>query len=169
MDISTLIMFAAAFLFLIAVYLKSPASATEGLQTAFYLFLEVVPRMAAALMIAGLIQVLVPQEVIARWMGKESGLQGLFVANALGALTPGGPMSQFPIIASLYKIGIGIGPLVAYMTAWSLMGFQRISYGSSPSWECALSQYGSLRLSYFRCWPAGWPKFSGHEWRCSLA
>jgi len=132
MDISTLIMLAAAFLFFIAVYLKTPASATEGLQAAFYLFLEVLPRMAAALIVAGLIQVLVPQEVIARWMGQESGLQGLFIANALGALTPGGPMSQFPIIASLYKIGIGIGPLVAYMTAWSLMGFQRIIIWELP-------------------------------------
>ena len=41
-------------------------------------------------------------------------------------------MSQFPIIASLYKIGIGIGPLVAYMTAWSLMGFQRIIIWELP-------------------------------------
>ncbi len=39
---------------------------------------------------------------------------------------------QFPIIASLYKSGIGIGPLVSYLTAWSLLGFQRLIMWEFP-------------------------------------
>lgn len=132
MDTSTIIMFAAALIFFIVVYVRAPQSASRGVVAAVSLFLEVVPRMIAALAIAGLIQVVIPQETIAHWMGKGSGWKGLIIANLIGAFTPGGPMSQFPIIASFYKMGIGIGPLVSYMTAWSLLGFQRIIMWELP-------------------------------------
>lgn len=35
-------------------------------------------------------------------------------------------MTHSRSIASLYKVGVGVGPLVAYLTAWSLFGLQRI-------------------------------------------
>ena len=132
MDISTLIMMAVALLLLFAVYLKAPELASEGLKSTVSLILEITPRMIAAFIIAGLIQVIVPPEIIARWMGKESGSKGIFIGMILGTLTPGGPMMQFPIIASLYKSGIGIGPLVSYLTAWSLLGFQRLIMWEFP-------------------------------------
>jgi hypothetical protein len=41
-------------------------------------------------------------------------------------------MTHFPAIASLFKMGVGIGPLVAYLSAWSLFGLQRvIMWGNS--------------------------------------
>jgi uncharacterized membrane protein YraQ (UPF0718 family) len=132
MDISTLIMLGVAFLLLAAVYLRAPQLAGEGLRSSVALILEITPRMIAAFIIAGLIQVIVPPEIIARWMGKESGSKGIFIGMILGTLTPGGPMMQFPIIASLYKSGIGIGPLVSYLTAWSLLGFQRLIMWEFP-------------------------------------
>jgi uncharacterized membrane protein YraQ (UPF0718 family) len=88
--------------------------------------------MIAAFVIAGLIQAVIPQEIIVRWMGKESGSKGIFIGMVLGTFTPGGPMMQFPIIASLYQLGIGIGPLVSYLTAWSLLGFQRLIMWEFP-------------------------------------
>jgi len=132
MDISTLIMIAVAFLFLIAIYLKSPQSAERGLKSSMTLLLEIAPRMISAFIIAGLIQATVPPEMIAQWMGKESGSKGILIGMVLGTLTPGGSMMQFPIIASLYKSGIGIGPLVSYLTAWSLLGFQRLIMWEFP-------------------------------------
>lgn len=132
MDTSTLIMIAAALIALIIVYLKAPESAGKGLQASIALVLEITPRMIAAFIIAGLIQVLVPEEIIAHWMGKGSGLRGIFVGMAFGTFTPGGPMTHFPIIASFYKMGIGIGPLVSYLTAWSLLGLQRIIMWEIP-------------------------------------
>jgi len=78
MDISTLIMMAVAFLFLIAIYLKSPQSAERGLKSSMTLLLEIAPRMISAFIIAGLIQATVPPEMIAQWMGKESGFQSFF-------------------------------------------------------------------------------------------
>ena len=43
-----------------------------------------------------------------------------------GILTPGGPLVSFPIMAVFYKGGASLSALVAYMTSWSLFGFQRV-------------------------------------------
>jgi uncharacterized membrane protein YraQ (UPF0718 family) len=132
MDTSTAVMMGAAGLALIAVYLKSPADAVRGLNATGSLILDITPRMIAAFTLAGLVQAIVPQEAIVRWMGHDSGPKGILIGMTLGTLTPGGPMTHFPVIASLYKVGVGVGPLVAYLTAWSLFGLQRIIMWEIP-------------------------------------
>jgi uncharacterized membrane protein YraQ (UPF0718 family) len=132
MDTSTIVMLAAAVLVLAAVYLKSPEAAEKGLTATGSLILEITPRMIAAFTLAGLFQAVVPQEVIVRWMGHESGARGILIGMTLGGLTPGGPMTHFPVIASLFKMGVGVGPLVAYLTAWSLFGLQRVIMWEIP-------------------------------------
>ena len=132
MDTSTVVMMAAAVVMLAVVYYKSPAAATKGLNATGSLILEITPRMIAAFLLAGLFQAVVPQELIVRWMGHGAGFKGLLVGMTLGGITPGGPMTHFPVIASFYKMGVGVGPLVAYLTAWSLFGMQRIIMWEIP-------------------------------------
>src|SRR5260370_8664127 len=88
--------------------------------------------MIAAFLLAGLVQAIVPQEVIVRWMGHGTGFKGILIGMTLGGVTPGGPMTHFPVIATFHKMGVGIGPLVAYLTAWSLFGLQRILMWEIP-------------------------------------
>lgn len=132
MDTSTLLMVAAAAATLLAVYAKSPEAARKGLNATASLMLEITPRMIAAFTLAGLFQAIVPQEVIVRWMGHGSGVKGILIGMSLGGLTPGGPMTHFPVIAALFKMGVGIGPLVSYLTAWSLFGLQRVIMWEIP-------------------------------------
>lgn len=132
MDTSTLVMIGAAVAALIVIYWKSPEAAAKGLHATGSLIWEITPRMIAAFTLAGLIQAVVPQEVIVRWMGGGSGIKGILIGTTLGSLTPGGPMTHFPVIASLFKMGVGVGPLVAYLTAWSLFGLQRIIMWEIP-------------------------------------
>jgi len=44
----------------------------------------------------------------------------------MGAITPGGPFVSYPLVATLYKSGAAIGPVVAYVTGWSLWAVTRI-------------------------------------------
>ena len=132
MDTSTIVMMAAAAIALIIVYWKSPESAGKGLNAAVALVIEIIPRMIAAFTLAGLIQAVVPQETIVSWMGHGSGSKGILIGMSLGAVTPGGPMTHFPVIASLFKLCVGVGPLVAYLTAWSLFGLQRVIMWEIP-------------------------------------
>ena len=132
MDTSTIVMLVAAVITLMVVHWQSPEAAGKGLGAAGALILEITPRMLAAFTIAGLIQAVVPQEVIVKWMGHGSGMRGILIGMTLGTVTPGGPMTHFPIVASLFKVGVGIGPLVSYLTAWSLFGLQRIIMWEIP-------------------------------------
>jgi uncharacterized membrane protein YraQ (UPF0718 family) len=132
MDTSTVVMMVAAGVALAVVYLKSPEAANRGLSATGSLMLEITPRMIAAFTLAGLFQALVPQEIIVGWMGHGSGFKGILIGMSLGGITPGGPMTHFPVIASLFKMGVGIGPLVAYLSAWSLFGLQRVIMWEIP-------------------------------------
>lgn len=132
MDTSSIAMMAAAAIMLIVVYLKSPAAAHQGLNATGSLLLEITPRMIAAFTLAGLFQAIVPQELILSWMGNDSGIRGILIGMCLGGVAPGGPMTHFPVIASLYKMGVGVGPMVAYLSAWSLFGLQRIIMWEIP-------------------------------------
>lgn len=68
-----------------------------GAQTGFKMLWFVLPRLVPALILAGLIlagllQVVIPQEIVARYFGREAGFKGIVIASFAGMLTPGGPM-----------------------------------------------------------------------------
>ena len=79
----------------------------------------VAPEVALGFALAGLITVLIPPDLIGHAIGEESGVRGVLIATVAGILTPGGPFLQFPLVASLARGGAGVGPLAAYLTAWS--------------------------------------------------
>ena len=83
MDTSTVVMMAAAVVALGVVYWKSPQAASNGLNATGALILEIIPRMVAAFTLAGLIQAVVPQETIVRWMGHGSGAKGILIGMTL--------------------------------------------------------------------------------------
>ena len=96
-------------------------------------FLAVIaPRIGAALIIAGFVQVLVPRDLVARWLGSRAGLKGIVIASVAGALTPGGPMTSFPLLVALFASGAHRGSLIAYITGWSLLGVQRVLVWELP-------------------------------------
>lgn len=126
MNTATIVMVAlAALLLLIASF---QGSGLAGLKIAASTLLQVLPMLLAAFVIAGLIQALVPGEIMARWLGKEAGIKGIFIGGLAGAFTPGGPAVSFPIAASIWRSGASIGVVVAYVAAWALWSVPRLPY-----------------------------------------
>jgi hypothetical protein len=105
----------------------------ETLHGDLALLVEILPRIAAALGIAGFVQVLVPRRAVARALGEQAGIRGVALAAAAGVVTPGGPMTSFPLVNALHAAGGGRSALVAYLTSWSVLGLQRIL-----TWEVPL-------------------------------
>lgn len=106
--------------------------ALDGLSSGGHLLMATLPKMVFAFAVAGLIQVLVPADLISQWIGEGSGVRGLLIGTAAGTLTPGGPFMHFPIVASLLHSGAGAGPIIAYLTAWSLLGLHRLIIWEIP-------------------------------------
>lgn len=89
------------------------------------LFLVILPKVAAGCLIGALVRFLVPREVIVRWVGEGSGLKGLLIASAVGAIFPGGPFTIFPLAGAFMLSGADRGSAVAFVTGWLLLGVNR--------------------------------------------
>jgi uncharacterized membrane protein YraQ (UPF0718 family) len=95
-------------------------------------FFKLVPRILLGVVGAGYVAALLPQELVGRWFGQDSGFTGLAVAVVAGALTPGGPVVGFSISAAALKGGAGAPQVIAYMTAWALYAVQRMFMWEYP-------------------------------------
>ena len=126
MLIPTIVMGVIAIAFLYIGYQKGGGEHILGLKSAGNILLQVTPLLIFAFIVAGMIQVLIPQEMISKWVGAESGLRGLLIGSALGGLMPGGPMTSLPVAAGLLRVGASIGTMVAFLTGWSLLAFSRL-------------------------------------------
>jgi uncharacterized membrane protein YraQ (UPF0718 family) len=154
-DVSFLVLSSLAVLFAVVAYLKDPSLPYVGARNGFSLLWFVLPRMVPALLLAGMLQVVIPQETVARYFGQRSGMSAIVMASAAGVITPGGPMVSVPLLVVLANSGMALGPLVAYMTAWSLFGMQRII-----AWEAPLMgwRFVAVRVVSSLAFPilAGW-------------
>ena len=126
MLIPTIIMGVIALVLLFVGYQKGGGEHILGLKSAGNILLQIAPLLIFAFIMAGMIQVLIPQEMISRWVGAESGLRGLLIGTVVGGFTPGGPYVSLPIAAGLLRAGASIGTMVAFMTAWSLLAISRL-------------------------------------------
>jgi len=103
-------------------------SAREGVTD----FFKLIPRIMLGVVGSGYIAALLPQEVVGRWLGADSGVTGLLIAVAGGAFTPGGPVIGFSIGAAALKGGAGTPQVIAYTTAWALFAVQRLIQWEFP-------------------------------------
>jgi uncharacterized membrane protein YraQ (UPF0718 family) len=104
----------------------------RGVTTGMGLFAEVLPQLLIGFILAGLVTVLLPRDVLGKVVGEESGVLGIGLATVAGIATPGGPFLQFPLVAALLDGGAAPGPVAAYLTAWALLGWQRVLVWELP-------------------------------------
>jgi len=126
MLIPTIIMGALALILLLIGYYKGQGQHISGIKSALNMTLEVLPLLILAFLVAGMVQVLLPSELISKWIGAASGIRGIFIGTIAGALAPGGPYVSLPVAAGLLRSGAGVGTMVAFLTGWSLWAFSRL-------------------------------------------
>jgi uncharacterized membrane protein YraQ (UPF0718 family) len=98
----------------------------QGLKIAAGLTWQIAPMIVFAMVIAGMIQVLIPRELVSRLVGGQSGLRGILIGTVAGTLSPGGPYINIPLVGALLNAGASIGTTVAFLTAWSLISLSRL-------------------------------------------
>ncbi len=126
MLIPTIIMgLLAAVLFAVGYY-KGEGQHFIGVKTGLTLLVQIIPLLVFALIVAGMAQVLLPTELVAKWVGGESGWRGIMLGTFAGGIAPGGPFVSLPIALGLMKSGAGIGTMVAFLTSWSLWAVARM-------------------------------------------
>jgi len=90
-----------------------------------WLLVDMMPKVLAGCLIAVFITFLMPREMVARWVGEESGFPGLVIAVVVGAILPGGPITIYPVAGAFLAMGADGGAVVAFLTSWMLIGSTR--------------------------------------------
>ena len=109
-----------------------PEAFAEGWARDVQMLTDLLPRVAAAQVVAGLAWILLPRDRVSAFLRRNQGRRGLVIAAAAGAITPGGPASAFPFLAILAGAGADRGILVAFITSWATLGLQRIIMWDIP-------------------------------------
>ena len=106
--------------------IKGADAVADALRSDLRVFSVFIIFLPAVLMLASIVEVMLPKSVVERWLGVGSGFKGLAVATFAGAFTPGGPFLAFPMVLALYRAGADWAPLITYITAWSILSMPRL-------------------------------------------
>jgi uncharacterized membrane protein YraQ (UPF0718 family) len=98
----------------------------------FGLFGDMLPKVLAGCLIAAFLTVLLPREVISRWVGTDSGIRGILIATVAGIIMPGGPFTIFPIAGAFIAVGADVAAAITLITSWSLLGLNRAVVWEMP-------------------------------------
>ena len=125
MNTSTWVLVILTLIVLIYAMLRDQSLAVEGLKVAGNTIWNNLALLIAGFVLAGLIQVLVPKDLIIRWLGDQAGIRAILIGCAAGGIIPGSPYAVFPIAAGFYAAGAGLGAMIGFITAWSLWSISR--------------------------------------------
>ena len=103
---------------------------TEILTRDLTLFGGILPRVLAGCLLGAFIAEILPHEKVSRSLGPKSGLKGLLIGTAFGAILPGGPFTAYPVASALLATGADFGATIAMVVSWTLIG-----YGRAIAWE----------------------------------
>jgi len=100
-------------------------------------------RLLLGFILGGLIQELIPKNMISKWLGPESGLKGILIASYAGIFLSGGPYMMLPVFVSIYRAGAGVGPLMALLSGRGLLSLQLLLVWQIPflGVELSVSRY----------------------------
>ena len=126
MDVTLLILVAMVLTAVAIAFWKGGWQLTlAGFKQAVRTFRSMWIRLLLGLTLGGLIQTLVPSDLVADWLGPASGLKGILIGSYAGIIIGGGgPYVSLPVIASIYAAGAGVGPIIALLASMNLLAVQ---------------------------------------------
>ena len=107
-------------------YFKGQGEHIAGMKSALRMTVDILPLLVFAFIVAGMVQVLLPRELLSKWVGVDSGMRGILIGTVAGGLAPGGPYVSLPVAAGLLRSGASVGTIIAFLTGWSLWAFARL-------------------------------------------
>lgn len=122
----TVIMALLALAALLLAYQKGDGAHISGLRAGGVMLVQLIPLLLFAFILAGTLPLLVPAEIVGKWIGAQSGTRGILIGTLIGGLLPGGPAVSLPMLAGFLRLGAGIGTMIAMITGWSLLAFTRL-------------------------------------------
>ena len=123
MNISTIILYSLATLFLIFSLIKDRKKTWMGIKKGFMAFKKILPMLLPLFLIVGIALTIINPELIQSLLGKESGVLGVIIGLVVGSVAFMPPFVTFPLGAELIAQGAGYAQVAAFVTTLMGVGF----------------------------------------------
>ncbi len=107
---------------LIVALIKDKVKVKQSLIVAVKSFFRITPMVIIIILFIGLLLGFVPQSLISRIVGEQSGLGGIFLVALFGAIMHIPSLISFPLAASLIKTGASVAAVAAFITTLTMIG-----------------------------------------------
>ncbi len=115
-------------LFLIAVilayiilFIAKPAVGMESVKNSGYYIKEMLLIMPVIFVLTALLDMWIPKEKIMLYLGKGSGVKGVFLSFVVGSISAGPIYAAFPMCVMLHKKGASIRNIVIILSSWAVI------------------------------------------------
>jgi len=116
--------------------------AREGLINSWSYIKEMLEILPAVFVLAGLINIWVPPELIIRNFGKQAGIKGNLISIFIGSVSAGPIYAAFPVTLSLYKKGASLANTIIIISSWAVIKIPMLIVESKfLGLEFALTRY----------------------------
>jgi len=122
MDIFTILLWAGTAVFLIFLFVNDKEKTKRSLKMALGMGKGMVISILSIIFLIGLILTVLPPDMIAEYVGKQSVLLATLVSAAFGTITLIPAFIAFPLVGTLVSAGVSVIPAVAFLTTLTMVG-----------------------------------------------
>lgn len=124
--ITSIIFYSIALFLLLISSLKDKIKTKMALKKAFKSFMNLLPSLIAMVIFVGILLTFVSTSTISSYLGKDSGIAGVLIGLALGALVMMPSFLAFPLGATLHNSGAGYPQVAAFLGTLMAVGVSTI-------------------------------------------
>lgn len=99
----------------ILLFLLTPENIYLSLQTALHIFIQIIPVIAAVVLLMGISNYILKPKVVIKHLGEDSGVKGWILAISFGILSHGSIYVWYPLLKELRERGMKTGLLAAFL------------------------------------------------------
>ena len=137
--------------------LFSPGKTKMSLLKAWKSFINVLPALIAMLLLVSIMIALLPERLIARLIGSESGIWGQFLASLIGSATLIPAFVAFPMAKVLMQHGAGAAQMAVFVSTLMMVGVATAPLEASFfGWRATILRNG---MAYFYSFLVGYVVF----------
>ena len=122
MNVTAIIINIIAIAALLMAFIKDREKAIKSLKIAGKSFIRMLPMVFIIIIIIGLLLGFVPPDQISKFVGEQSGMMGVLIVGAVGAVLHIPALLSFPLASSLLKEGASVSAVAAFITTLTMIG-----------------------------------------------
>jgi len=122
MNVTAVIINIIAIAALLMAFIKDREKAIKSLKIAGKSFIRMLPMVFIIIIIIGLLLGFVPPDQISKFVGEQSGMMGVLIVGAVGAVLHIPALLSFPLASSLLEEGASVSAVAAFITTLTMIG-----------------------------------------------